>query len=181
MPCGPWQWQTPGTVWRREQHEREVLSVSLYKPVICWLPRWEDVTVLQCTFLPNHSASKPFRCGGGVSVCWFEVGFYDCVHTGRRKYQDCMCLVWLCGHERKLCSTDVWSDKREAWLMCLKDWSEQFSVSLVVVQSACSFQWRRFGQKERILNCQRKLAVERVMRHVRAFWLANCICHSVTR
>lgn len=136
---------------------------------------------LQCTFLPNHSASKPFRCGGGVSVCWFEVGFYDCVHTGRRKYQDCMCLVWLCGHERKLCSTDVWSDKREAWLMCLKDWSEQFSVSLVVVQSACSFQWRRFGQKERILNCQRKLAVERVMRHVRAFWLANCICHLVTR
>ena len=90
--------------------------------------------------------------------------------------------VWCdCGHERKLCSTDVWSDKSEAWLMCLKDWSEQFSVSLVVVQSACSFQWRRFGQKERILNCQRKLAVERVMRHVCAFWLANCICHSVTR
>ena len=104
VPCGPWQWQTPGTVWRREQHERKVFAASLYKPVICWLPRWEDVTVLQRIFLPNHSASKPFHCGGGVFVHRFaglKSFFYNCVHTGRRKCQDCVCLVWMCGHERE--------------------------------------------------------------------------------
>lgn len=172
---GRHQWQSEGESSMKEKFSRPAF-------INLWYVDSPGGKTLQCYSVHFYPTIQPANLSVVEEVFLFTVlkSVFMTVHTGRRKYQDCVCLVWMCGHERKLCSTDVWSDKSEAWLTCLKEWSEQFSVSLVVVQSACSFLWRRFGQKERILNCQRKLPVERVMRHVRAFWLANCICHSVT-